>query len=95
MIYTEGVNLNALKHFDFINHSNVDSNDIVAILSAYGVEAARNAIIKEVLSVFGAYGVTVDYRHLYLIADYMTFGGQIKAMNRIWMDVRNIINLIV
>ena len=34
---------------------------------------------------FGAYGVTVDYRHLYLIGDYITFGGNIKAMNRNWM----------
>jgi DNA-directed RNA polymerase I subunit RPA1 len=34
---------------------------------------------------FGAYGVTVDYRHLYLIGDYVTFGGNIKAMNRNWM----------
>jgi DNA-directed RNA polymerase I subunit RPA1 len=35
--------------------------------------------------VFKAYKVAVDYRHLYLIADYMTFPGVIKAMNRNWM----------
>jgi DNA-directed RNA polymerase I subunit RPA1 len=52
------------------------------------IEAARKSIIKEILAVFGHYGVSVDFRHLYLIADYMTFGGQIRAMNRIWMDVR-------
>lgn len=34
---------------------------------------------------FKAYKVTVDHRHLYLIADYMTFPGVIKAMNRNWM----------
>ena len=34
---------------------------------------------------FAAYKVVVDYRHLYLIADYMTFPGVIKAMNRNWM----------
>jgi DNA-directed RNA polymerase I subunit RPA1 len=28
----------------------------------------------------------VDYRHLYLIGDYVTFGGNIKAMNRNWMN---------
>ena len=28
----------------------------------------------------------VDYRHLYLIGDYVTFGGMIKAMNRNWMN---------
>ncbi|CAD8139664.1 unnamed protein product [Paramecium octaurelia] len=86
MIYTEGVNLNKIRNFDFINLNNIDCNDIVAIMNAFGIEAARNAIIKEILAVFGAYGVAVDYRHLYLIADYMTFGGQIRAMNRIYMD---------
>lgn len=35
---------------------------------------------------FGVYGVVVDYRHLYLIADYLTFSGEMKAMNRVWMD---------
>lgn len=32
------------------------------------------------------YGVNVDYRHLYLIADYMTHSGKIKAMNRQWIE---------
>jgi DNA-directed RNA polymerase I subunit RPA1 len=43
-------------------------------------------LISEVVSLFGAYGVSVDYRHLYLIGDYVTFGGNIKAMNRNWMS---------
>lgn len=43
-------------------------------------------MINEIVTLFGAYGVTVDYRHLYLIGDYMTFSGNIKAMNRNWMS---------
>lgn len=42
-------------------------------------------MIKEIVNLFGAYGVTVDYRHLYLIGDYVTFLGKVKAMNRIWI----------
>ena len=33
--------------------------------------------------VFNAYGINVDYRHLSLIADYMTFEGIYKPFNRI------------
>lgn len=33
--------------------------------------------------VFKAYGINVDYRHLSLIADYMTFEGIYKPFNRI------------
>ena len=31
---------------------------------------------------FAAYGITVNYRHLSLIADYLTFDGKYKAFNR-------------
>lgn len=51
----------------------------------FQIEAARNVLVKEIVTLFGAYGVSVDYRHLYLIGDYVTFGGNIKAMNRNWM----------
>jgi len=60
----------------------ITSNDINAILETYGVEAARQSIVKEVMSVFGVYGITVDARHLALIADYMTFEGKYRPMNR-------------
>lgn len=38
--------------------------------------------LQEVRDVFAAYGIAVNYRHLSLIADYMTFEGQYKAFNR-------------
>ena len=54
--------------------------------SSYGVEAARAAIAREIRTVFGVYGITVDPRHLFLIADYMTFSGGYRPMNRYGMD---------
>ena len=42
------------------------------MLAAYGVEACRACIVREVSGVFGAYGIGVDPRHLSLIADFMT-----------------------
>lgn len=42
--------------------------------------------LQEITSVFGAYGIGVDYRHLSLIADYMTFEGMYKPFNRIAME---------
>ena len=42
--------------------------------------------IDQIRSVFGAYGIEVDPRHLTLIADYMTYEGGYKAMNRIGME---------
>lgn len=57
-----------------------------AVRCAYGIEAARISIVNQIKSVFGAYGITVDPRHLSLIADYMTHEGGFKPMNRIGME---------
>ncbi|KAI8982682.1 hypothetical protein BDB01DRAFT_851164 [Pilobolus umbonatus] len=83
-LQTEGVNLRGMWPFaDLIDVNFIDTNDIAAILNTYGVEAARNSIIKEVAAVFGVYGIKVDRRHLTVIADYMTFEGGYKPFSRI------------
>ncbi|KAJ3090513.1 hypothetical protein HK102_003478 [Quaeritorhiza haematococci] len=69
-----------------VDLNNIYTNDISAVLKTYGVEAARATIVKEVAGVFGVYGISVDPRHLGLIADYMTFEGGYKAFNRIGMN---------
>lgn len=74
------------RHSDLIDVNYIDTNDIAAILRTYGVEAARNAIIKEIGGVFGVYGIKVDHRHLTLIADYMTFEGGYKPFNRMGLQ---------
>jgi DNA-directed RNA polymerase I subunit RPA1 len=58
-------------------------NDIHLTAQTFGIEAANRVIIKEIKQVFGAYGINVDYRHLSLIADYMTYEGVYKPFNRI------------
>jgi hypothetical protein len=57
-----------------IDEDVIYSNDIYALLKAYGVEMARAAIIREMDVVFGAYKIDVNARHLELIADYMVCG---------------------
>lgn len=42
--------------------------------------------LQEVQTVFQVYGITVDPRHLLLIADYMTFDGTFKPLSRVGMD---------
>lgn len=54
-----------------IEEDGIYSNDIYAILCAYGVEAARAVILREIGGVFAVYKIDVNSRHLELIADYM------------------------
>lgn len=52
----------------------------------YGVEACRATILSEVQAVFGSYGISVNPRHLALIADFMTFQGGYRACNRLGIN---------
>ncbi|KAJ3341934.1 hypothetical protein HDU93_003755 [Gonapodya sp. JEL0774] len=84
---SEGSNLRGMWNYpDIINLNELYSNDVGEILRTYGVEAARAAIVREVGSVFGAYGISVDRRHLSLISDYMTYEGGYKPFNRMGMS---------
>lgn len=85
-LQTAGVNFEEIWLLNNVDHSRLATNDIWAMRCAYGVEAARMSIVDQIRSVFGVYGITVDPRHLSLIADYMTFEGAYKPMNRGGME---------
>lgn len=79
-----GVDFGTFWQFqDVLDVRCVYSNSIDAMLNTYGVEAARATIIREIQHVFGSYGISVNMRHLTLIADYMTHSGGYRPMNRL------------
>jgi DNA-directed RNA polymerase subunit A" len=47
-----------------------------------GIEAARNSIIKEASRTLGEQGLSVDVRHIMLVADLMTYDGAVRAIGR-------------
>ncbi|KAH8712233.1 DNA-directed RNA polymerase-like protein I subunit [Phaeosphaeriaceae sp. PMI808] len=84
VIMTEGSNLLAMREFgNIIDVNRIFTNDIVAMLNLYGVEACRATIVREIHAVFSGHGIAVDLRHLNLIADTMTKGGGFTPFNRI------------
>ena len=83
LIHTEGSNLRAMQVYaDYINPNKTATNDIAEVLEVYGVEAARNNIVRELSGVFAGHGIGVDPRHLNLIADFMTRNGGFTPFNR-------------
>jgi hypothetical protein len=84
VINTEGSNLIAMREYSHIIDVNrIFTNDIVSMLQLYGVEACRATIVREMHGVFSGHGISVDQRHLNLIADTMTKGGGFTPFNRI------------
>jgi DNA-directed RNA polymerase I subunit RPA1 len=87
-VQTEGVNFPRLWEMDAINVNRLETNDIHRVLTTYGVEAARVSIAAQIAAVFAVYGIAVDSRHLGLLADYMTFNGGFRPLNRAGMEDR-------
>ncbi|PRP89299.1 RNA polymerase I, largest subunit [Planoprotostelium fungivorum] len=82
-VATEGINFPATHLLqEYFDVTRVTCNQPHAMNDTYGIESGRHTIANEISNVFGVYGIAVDFRHLSLIADYMTKSGSYKAMNR-------------
>ncbi len=82
LIFTEGSNLAEILEHPEIDPTGSSTNSIQEIYEVLGVEAARNAIIKEASDTLHEQGLTVDIRHIMLVADMMTNDGDVKAIGR-------------
>ena len=89
-----GANIEAMfAHENILDLKKLHCNNIHDMAQYYGIEAANKTIVYEIVNVFSAYGITVNPRHLSLIADYMTFDGTYKPFNRIGKKNIHKINL--
>lgn len=80
----EGTNLYDLLVFPGVDGSKTFSNDIHEVLDVFGIESARLALYEEINEVFSA--EKVNYHHLAVLVDTMTFGGRIVPVNRFGMS---------
>jgi DNA-directed RNA polymerase II subunit RPB1 len=76
----EGTNLYDLLVFDGVDGTRTFSNDVHEILDVFGIEVARLALFEEFNEVFAT--EKVNYHHLAVLVDSMTFTGQLVPVNR-------------
>ena len=82
IVKTSGTNLKAVMKMDEIDSSRTTTNDLKEISKVLGIEAGRKAIVKELKKVLDDNGIAVDVRHIMLLADLMTYDGEIKGIVR-------------
>jgi DNA-directed RNA polymerase II subunit RPB1 len=80
----EGTNLYDLMVFPGVDGSRTFSNDIHEINAVFGIEAARLSLLEEINEVFSS--EKVNYHHLAVLVDTMTFSGRIVPVNRFGMS---------
>ncbi len=82
VIKTEGTNMQGVVQIEGVDVTRTVSNHILEIEKLYGIEAARNMIIKEAQKVLDQQGLDVDSRHLLILSDLMCSTGAIQSIGR-------------
>jgi len=82
VIVTAGSNFKDVLKLEFVDETRTITNNINEIYAVFGVEAARQAIIDEVLKVLDSQGLDIDIRHIMLVADMMCISGAVRGITR-------------
>jgi len=82
VIRTDGSNLPKAFEVPGIDPTRTTTNHIEEIAKTLGIEAARNAIIREAINVLEEQGLDVDIRHVMLVAEVMTATGEVHQIGR-------------
>jgi DNA-directed RNA polymerase III subunit RPC1 len=78
----EGTGLLDVMGSDGVDSRYTETNHVAEIFDTLGVEAARKKISMEINYIMSAYGIGIDYRHMLLLSDVMTFKGEVLGITR-------------
>ena len=87
---TIGTNMMDVLALDYIDSRRTFSNDIIEIFEIFGIEAARQTIYKELAEVIEFDGTYINYHHLCLLCDRMTFTNKMISIFRHGINNDNI-----
>lgn len=82
VIKTKGSNLKELLKTEGIDTYRTTTNDIFEIYKLFGVEAARESIVRELSYTFQNNGINISLRHIYILADLMTVNANVRGVVR-------------
>ena len=87
---TVGTNMMDVLALDYIDAKRTFSNDIIEIYEIFGIEAARQTIYNELAEVIEFDGTYINYHHLCLLCDRMTFTNKMISIFRHGINNDNI-----
>ncbi|HLD59332.1 MAG TPA: DNA-directed RNA polymerase subunit A'' [archaeon] len=82
VIKTSGANLKSVLKLEEIDANRTTTNDISEASKVLGIEAGRAMIVEELHKTFKDNRIAIDIRHLMLLADLMTYSGEVKGIVR-------------
>jgi len=90
VVDTIGTNLLDVLALDYIDNVRTFSNDIMEIYNVLGIEAARQTIYNELAEVLEFDGNYINYHHMALLCDRMTYSSKLISIFRHGINNDNI-----
>ncbi|CAG04806.1 unnamed protein product, partial [Tetraodon nigroviridis] len=81
-LLVEGDNMRAVMATHGVKGSRTTSNNTYEVEKTLGIEAARSTIINEIQYTMVNHGMSIDRRHVMLLADLMSYKGEILGITR-------------
>ncbi|XP_059158515.1 DNA-directed RNA polymerase III subunit RPC1-like [Physella acuta] len=78
----EGDNLSGVMATQGVHGAKCKSNNTHEVWQTLGIEAARTTIMTEVTVTMESHGMSIDARHTMLLADLMTYRGEVLGITR-------------
>ena len=82
VLYTAGSNLKDVLALEEVDAARIVTNNLYEVYAVLGIEATRNAIIREALKVIHDQALDIDIRHIMFLADIMTHTGELRGITR-------------
>ena len=81
-LFVEGDNLREVLATPGVKGCKTTSNNTLEVAATLGIEAARKTIMKEIQYTMESHGMSIDRRHITLLADLMTCRGEVLGITR-------------
>ncbi|PIK60416.1 putative DNA-directed RNA polymerase III subunit RPC1, partial [Apostichopus japonicus] len=81
-LLVEGDNLRGVIATRGIKGTHTTSNNTYEMEKTLGIEAARRTIMEQIEYTMKSHGMSIDHRHMMLLADLMTYKGEVLGITR-------------
>ncbi|GJQ08774.1 hypothetical protein GpartN1_g565.t1 [Galdieria partita] len=81
-LLVEGSDLLSVMTTAGIEGTRTTSNHVIIVEKVLGIEAARKTVASEIQYTMASHGMSIDTRHVALLADVMSFRGEILGITR-------------
>ena len=81
-LLVEGYGLREVMTTEGVVGTQTYTNHVMEMQQVLGIEAARNSIYREIDYTMASHGMSIDPRHVMLLADVMTYKGEVLGITR-------------